>query len=172
MIRWRTLLTIAGVIVATGLVAGFVDLSRPANERTHVGRFFEKIGQDGPAGFFSVVGRKLGLMIGTFSNTAWVLLVLSVVVLAVLAFRHSDVMTRLFARVPTLRPGLVCVVVLTVLATALNDSGVQVTGMMAAMVLATLVFLATRYVDTEAGSPDGPDPANRSDGSRVGAGSA
>ncbi len=81
-------------------------------------------------------------------------------------------MTRLFARVPTLRPGLVCVVVLTVLATALNDSGVQVTGMMAAMVLGTLVFLATRYVDTEAGSPDGPDPASRSDGSRVGAGSA
>ena len=122
--------TILGVIVATGLVAGFVDLSRPANERTHVGRFFEKIGEDGPAGFFTVIGRKLGLMIGTFSNTAWVLLVLSVVILVALAFRRTDVMTRLFARVPTLRPGLVCVAVLVVLATALNDSGVQVTGMM------------------------------------------
>ena len=80
-IRWRTVFTILGVLVATGLVAGFVDLSRPANERTHVGRFFEKIGEDGPAGFFTVIGRKLGLMIGTFSNTAWVLLVLSVVIL-------------------------------------------------------------------------------------------
>ena len=62
---------------------------------------------------------------------------------------RTDVMTRLFARVPTLRPGLVCVAVLVVLATALNDSGVQVTGMMAAMTLPTLVFLATRYVDTD-----------------------
>jgi hypothetical protein len=176
-VRWRTVLTIAGVIVATGLVAGFVDLSRPANERTHVGRFFEKIGQEGPAGFFTVVGRKLGLMIGTFSNTAWVLLVLSVVVLALLAFRHSDVMTRLFARVPTLRPGLVCAVVLIVLATALNDSGVQVTGMMAAMVLGTLVFLATRYVDTDVGLDVGLDvelvggstPGRHAGASRVGA---
>jgi len=148
-VRWRTVFTILGVIVVTGLVAGFVDLSRPANERTHVGRFFEKIGEEGPTGFFTVVGRKLGLMIGTFSNTAWVLLVLSVVVLAVLAFRHTDVMTRLFLRVPTLRPGLVCVAVLVVLATVLNDSGVQVTGMMASMVLATLLFLATRFVDTD-----------------------
>ena len=148
-IRWRTVFTILGVLVVTGLVAGFVDLSRPANERTHVGRFFEKVGEDGPAGFFNVIGRKLGLMIGTFSNTAWVLLVLSVVILVVLAFWKTDVMTRLFARVPTLRPGLVCVAVLVVLATALNDSGVQVTGMMAAMTLPTLVFLATRYVDTD-----------------------
>jgi hypothetical protein len=64
-------------------------------------------------------------------------------------------MTRLFACVPTLRPGLVCVAVLVVLATLLNDSGVQVTGMMAAMVLATLVFLATRYCDAD----DAPEPA-------------
>ena len=162
-VRWRTVFTILGVIVATGLVAGFVDLSRPANERTHVGRFFEKIGEDGPAGFFTVIGRKLGLMIGTFSNTAWVLLVLSVLVLVALAFRKTDVMTRLFARVPTLRPGLVCVAVLVVLATVLNDSGVQVTGMMAAMVLPTLLFLATRFVDTDdAPEPVGePPPADR-----------
>jgi hypothetical protein len=78
-----------------------------------------------------------------------VLLVLSVVILVALAFWKTDVMTRLFARVPTLRPGLVCVVVLVVLATALNDSGVQVTGMMAAMTLPTLVFLATRFVDSD-----------------------
>ena len=168
-IRWRTVLTILGVLVVTGLVAGFVDLSRPANERTHVGRFFEKVGQDGPAGFFTVIGRKLGLMIGTFSNTAWVLLVLSVVILAVLAFRHTDVMTRLFARIPTLRPGLVCVALLIVLATALNDSGVQVTGMMAAMTLPTLTFLATRFVDTDdtTATPDEPDPGTHAGASRV-----
>jgi hypothetical protein len=153
-IRWRTVLTVVGALVATGLVAGFVDLSRPAADRTHVGRFFERVGEDGPSGFFSVIGRKLGLMLGTFSNTAWVLLVLSVLVLAVLAFRRTDVMTRLFASVPTLRPGLVCVAVLIVLATALNDSGVQVTGMMLAMTLPTLTFLATRFVDSD--DEDGP----------------
>jgi len=120
-----------------------------------VGRFFEKIGEEGPSGFFTVIGRKLSLMISTFSNTAWVLLVLSVLVLLLLAFRRTDVMTRLFARIPTLRPGLLCAAVLVVLATALNDSGVQVTGMMLATVLPVLVFLATRYVDTD--DPPVPD---------------
>jgi hypothetical protein len=167
-IRWRTVFTILGVLVATGLVAGFVDLSRPANERTHVGRFFEKIGEEGPAGFFTVTGRKLSLMIGTFSNTAWVLLVLSVLIVMVLAFRRTDVMTRLFASVPTLRPGLVCVAMLVVLATALNDSGVQVTGMMAAMVLPTLTFLATRFVDTDVASDRVSRPVTYSGASRAG----
>jgi len=147
-VHWRTVFIILGVLVATGLVAGFVDLSRAANEQTHVGRFFHKVGEDGPSAFFSVIGRKLGLMIGTFSNTAWVLLVLSVVVVALLAFLRTDVTTRIFTRVPALRPGLVCVGVLIVLATALNDSGVQVMGMMAAMTLAAIAFLATRFADT------------------------
>ena len=138
------------MLVVTGLVAGFVDLSRPANERTHVGRFFEKIGEDGPAGFFTVIGRKLGLMIGTFSNTAWVLLVLSVRDprrARVPAHRRDDPTVR--ARARRCGPGSCASAVLVVLATALNDSGVQVTGMMAAMTLPTLVFLATRFVDTD-----------------------
>jgi hypothetical protein len=156
-IHWRTVFIILGVLVVTGLVAGFVDLSRPANEQTHVGRFFHKVGEDGPSAFFSVIGRKLGLMIGTFSNTAWVLLVLSVVVVALLAFLRTDVMARIFTRVPALRPGLVCVGVLIVLATALNDSGVQVTGMMGAMTLAAIVFLATRFADTTDPMPLEPD---------------
>jgi hypothetical protein len=159
-IRWRTLFTIVAVVVITGLVAGFVDLTRPSNERTHVGRFFEKVGDEGPAGFFTVIGRKLSLMIGTFSNTAWVLLVLSVLVVLYLAFRKTDAMTRLVARIPTLAPGLVCVAVLVVLATALNDSGVQVTGMMLATLLPVLVFLATRYLDRDADDdpPATPEP--------------
>jgi hypothetical protein len=156
-IHWRTVFIIAGVLVATGLIAGFADLSRPANEQTHVGRFFQKVGEDGPSGFFSVIGRKLGLMLGTFSNTAWVLLVLSVVVVALLAFLRTDVMARIFGRVPALRPGLVCVGVLIVLATALNDSGVQVTGMMGSMTLAAVVFLATRFADTTDPMPVEPD---------------
>jgi hypothetical protein len=54
------------------------------------------------------------------------------------------------------------VAVLVVLATALNDSGVQVTGMMAAMTLPTLVFLATRYVDSDDEAVDRATPDARS----------
>ena len=157
-VNLRTIATIGAVLVVTGLIAGFADLSRPANERTHVGRFFEKVGTDGLGGFLGVVGRKASLMISTFSNTAWVLLVLSVLVGVALAARRSDLLERMLERVPTLRPGLVCFAVLTVLATVLNDSGVQVTGMLLATLLPTLVFLATRVADENAGSNDHQSP--------------
>ncbi len=151
-VNLRTIATIGVVLVVTGLIAGFADLSRPANERTHVGRFFEKVGTDGLGGFLSVIGRKASLMINTFSNTAWVLLVLSVLMGIALAARRSHLLERVLERVPTLRPGLVCFAVLTVLATVLNDSGVQVTGMLLATLLPALVFLGTHVADEHADS--------------------
>ena len=98
-------------------------------------------------------------MIGTFSNTAWVLLVLSVVILAgarVPAHRRDD--TRCSPGSRRCGRGSCASPCSIVLATALNDSGVQVTGMMAAMTLPTLVFLATRFVDTDDTDRDAHEP--------------
>jgi hypothetical protein len=163
-IRARTVLIIGGVLVAIGVLVGLIDLSRPADSRTHVGRFFEKVGKEGPTGFLTVVGRKLSLMLGTFSNTAWVLAVLSVAILLLLAALRTDVFPRLSARIPTLPTGLLCYGVLVVLATALNDSGVQVTGMMAATLLPVLVFLACGEVaDPVAGAAPSAAPGARPD---------
>ncbi len=36
----------SGVLVASGIVVGLVDLLRPSDQRTHVGKFFEKAGTD------------------------------------------------------------------------------------------------------------------------------
>ena len=154
----RIVATMGAVLLGTGLVAGFVDLTRPANERTHVGRFFEKVGDDGVGAFLGVIGRKASLMIGTFSNTAWVLLVVSVLVGIWLAARRSDLLATIVRRVPTLRPGLVCFALLVGLGTVLNDSGVQVTAMMLATLLAVLVLLATRVEDeaSDDGALDSP----------------
>ena len=149
-IRAKTILILAAVLVGVGLLAGFADLSRPANERTHVGRLFEKVGSDGIGSFFTVVGRKAGLMFSTFSNTAWVLLVLSVLFGLAIAGLRSDLLARVLERNPSLRFGLICFGVLVVLATALNDSGVQVTGVMLATLLPVLVYLGTRADDDRA----------------------
>ena len=146
-IRAKTILILAAVLVGAGLLAGFADLSRPANERTHVGRLFEKVGSDGIGSFFTVVGRKASLMFGTFSNTAWVLLVLSVLVGIAVAGLRCDLLARVVERTPSLRVGLICFGMLVVLATTLNDSGVQVTGVMLATLLPVLVYLGTRADD-------------------------
>ncbi len=135
---------LAGVLVAAGLVVGFVDLARPPDSRTHVGRFFEKVGDQGLSGFTTVVGRKLSLMLQTFRNTGWVLLVVGVLgALGYVAWR-TDRLRALANAVPTLRAMLISFAVLAALATLLNDSGVQVMGMMLAVLVPTLVVLACR----------------------------
>ncbi len=140
--RAVTLLAVA--LVGAGLAAGFVDLMRPADSRTHVGRFFEKVGNEGLGGFTTVVGRKLTLMLATFRNTGWVLLVAGVLgALAYLAWR-TDRLRALTDAVPTLRAALISFAVLAVLGTVLNDSGVQVMGMMLSVLVPTLVVLACR----------------------------
>src|SRR6185503_14485271 len=40
-LRWRTVWVLVGVLVAAGLLVGVVDLLRPSDQRTHVGKFFE-----------------------------------------------------------------------------------------------------------------------------------
>ena len=166
-IRAKTVLILAAVLVGAGLLAGFADLSRPANERTHVGRLFEKIGSDGIGSFFTVVGRKAGLMFSTFSNTAWVLLVLSVLIGIAIAGLRSDLLARVLDRGPNLRIGLICFAVLVVLATALNDSGVQVTGVMLATLLPVLVYLGTRAEDERAHAEPVPSAPDSNGGART-----
>jgi hypothetical protein len=153
-ITTRAVALLALALVAAGLVVGFVDLMRPSDSRTHVGRFFEKVGDDGLSGFTTVIGRKATLMLQTFRNTGWVLLVAGVLgALIYLAWR-TDRLRALATAVPTLRAALTSFAVLAVLGTILNDSGVQVMGMMLAVLVPTLVVLACR----ELLPPEDPDP--------------
>ena len=140
----RAIALLAVVLVAAGLVVGLVDLARPADSRTHVGRFFEKVGDEGLSGFLTVIGRKATLMLQTFRNTGWVLLVAGVLAaLAYLAWR-TDRLRALSRAVPTLKAALISFAVLAVLGTVLNDSGIQVMGMMLTLLVPTLIVLACR----------------------------
>lgn len=135
---------LGAVLVLVGLGVGFIDLARPRDNRTHVGRFFEKVGNEGFSGFTTVVGRKFTLMVQTFQNTGWVLLVLGVLVAIGYVVWRTDRLHVLVRRVTTLRAMLISFAVLAVLATVLNDSGVQVMGMMLGVLVPTLVVLACR----------------------------
>ena len=148
---------LAGILVLAGIAVGLIDLARPATGRTHVGRFFEKIGNEGISGFTTVIGRKLGLMIDTFSNTGYVLLVLGVLVTIALVAWKTDWPARIAAWIPTTKAGIISFAVLVVLATLLNDSGIQVMGMMLAILVPTIVYLASRVPDAEAADSSPPD---------------
>jgi hypothetical protein len=160
---------LAAVLLGAGLLVGLVDLSRPTDKQTHVGRFFQKVADQGVSGFTTVVGRKLSLMLQTFHDTGWVLLVLGVVgSLAYLAWR-TDRLRTLANAVPVLPAMLVSFAVLSVLATVLNDSGIQVMGMMLAVLVPTLVVLACRELVPPETPPD-PEPRAPADPPRVSVG--
>jgi hypothetical protein len=136
--------------VALALLVGAVplvllawwDYRRPADRRTHIGRFVAELldGQAGP-----VLGRKLSANLGQLVSSPFLPLVVGTVVVVVLALRHHRPRLAEAARTtPGLVPGVVAVLSCAVLGGLLNDSGVTVTGIMLAVALPSVTALALR----------------------------
>jgi hypothetical protein len=137
------------VRLRTALVA--VDLARPAGERGHLGRLFERIGDEGLAPLWSVVDRKLAANLAVSTTSLWLVAIPVAVAFGVFLARDPGrPLARAVERIPTLRAGVVAVLVAGVLGSAVNDSG-AIVGAVTLTVLA--VALAWLAVGTVAGSP-------------------
>ncbi len=145
-VRWRTVLALAGVLIFSGLAIGFMDLLRPTEQRTHIGRFFEQVGRDGPAGLFLVVRRKAGENLATFGHTVFMWMIPVAIGFAVIYLLTSQpgTVAGLVRRITTLKATLLAVCITAVLGYALNDSGVAIPAMMAVVLECSVVFLAAR----------------------------
>ncbi len=141
-VRPRTIVLWLGVTVVAVVGFGFLDLTRAADQRTHLGRLFERIGSDGWSGFETVVLRKANANIETLGNSVWLYLVPMVLIfVGLLLAYHRSRLVALFEGVPELRAATVGFVILAGLGYALNDSGVAVPGMMVGIANAVLVCL-------------------------------
>jgi hypothetical protein len=165
----RAVAWLALALVAAGLIVGFLDLLRPSGSRTHVGRFFEKVGSEGFTGFVTVISRKAGLMLETFLVPTWVLA--SIGLLAFLAFLAwgTPWLSRLAAALPSLRAGGTAFAVMAVLGLLLNDSGVTVPGMMLAVLVPCLLALTVLQPAAAAGGGDPAPPGPALEASPAGA---
>jgi hypothetical protein len=158
-IRLRTCVAFAAVLVVSGLAVGFIDLMRPSDQRTHVGRFFEQVGNQGWSGFATVLQRKGSENASTL--TRWLsILVVVVVVAAIMALwtRAPRRLRPVVDAVPTLRPVALALVVLAALGYALNDSGIVIPALMAAVVAAALAALVSSPLGADAIVEAGPKP--------------
>ncbi|WP_349828877.1 hypothetical protein [Brevibacterium litoralis] len=127
-------MTFGRVISAIGAAGGvmllvlFADWLRPANHRTHFGRFFDSIvtGEAWP-----VLVRKIDMNIGILTQS-WMTLLLPLVLAAVFWVLLDPARFRLPAlpdlhrRFPFVRSALASLVVLLTVGTVINDSGVVV----------------------------------------------
>jgi hypothetical protein len=153
-LRWRTVWVLVGVFVAAGLVVGVVDLLRPSDQRTHVGKFFEKAGTDFGSATL-VLRRKASENLSVLGHSLLLGCLLALVVLAVyLWFVRPRSLRTLFSRVDTARITAISLGVVAVLGFALNDSGITIPGMMAAVAEAAVVIVLARIVFVESAPPD------------------
>ncbi|GAA4282876.1 hypothetical protein GCM10022261_04070 [Brevibacterium daeguense] len=115
----------AGMVMLAVLV---IDWLRPAEQRTHFGRFFDSI-LSGEAG--AVLVRKIGMNIDILTQS-WLTLLLPVIIAGVFwvildPHRFSvPHLPELYRRFPLLRAGMVSLLVLLTVGTIINDSGIVV----------------------------------------------
>lgn len=116
--------TTAGIMIAVLVI----DWLRPADDRTHFGRFFASI-ISGEAG--AVLMRKIGMNIDILTQS-WMTLLLPLIIAAVFwaaiapgRFR-IPALPRLYARFPYLRMGMISLAVLLGVGAVVNDSGIIV----------------------------------------------
>ena len=141
-VRWKTVVAFAVGTLAAVTVLGFIDLARPSDERTHLGRFFEKIGAEGAGGFFTVIARKADSNISVLASSVWTLMLPAVFLfIAYLIWRAPGTLREVREEIPEMRAGLVGILVFGLLGFAFNDSGISIPGVMIGVVNSTLVFL-------------------------------
>lgn len=152
-IRWRTVIAAVAVGVVAMIAMGFLDLSRPEESRTHLGRLFERIGDDGFDAFATVVLRKLGANLSVLASSEWILMVPVVFAfLLYLIWRAPGRLHRIQEMIPQERASLYGFTTVAVLGFALNDSGIAIPGVMLGVLNASLVFLV--LVTEEVPEPD------------------
>jgi hypothetical protein len=129
----RKLTVRVGVVAATATIAvlgltALFDLGRPAEKRSHLGRFVLDIGKDNST-FSTTIGRKIATNVRVFSGSfwTWIVPVIAVTLLFFLGAQRGwerDLPVR-----SALRAALVASLLAGLLGFAVNDSGTVVTAL-------------------------------------------
>jgi hypothetical protein len=144
--RWRLLAIYGSVgVLVLGLFALF-EVSRPSEERTHLGRLIESGSGDGGGGrVATVLARKIDANTSVLFRSVWTIMLPVVLAgIAYLIWRAPGHMRGLYHRVPTLSASLIGFAILAILGFALNDSGIAVPGVMLGVLTPVLVVLTLR----------------------------
>jgi hypothetical protein len=147
-IRWRTVVLFALVagIAAVGL--SFVDLLRPPEARTHLGRFAELLASGDVGELGTIVMRKGAAALNSLTVTRWTYFIpVGLAVLALLLHRPRGVLRDVLPSRPLLRAGLWGTLVAGVLGFAVNDSGISIPALALAFTVPFLVLMAVDAVE-------------------------
>jgi hypothetical protein len=152
-----SLARLTAIGLGTALLLGSVSISdwlRPADDRTHLGRFVQTV-LDG--GAWQVVSRKAEQNVSIlFGSVLSILVPFAALFLALVLMRPSSwgapALARAYDRSPVLRPGLTCLLVLLGIGFATNDSGTAIPAVGATLAVPLIIAASMRaLVDDERG---------------------
>jgi hypothetical protein len=141
-LTWRSTAIAFGATLLALVAVTAVDLSRPADARTHLGRFAQQVADQGVSRFTNTIGRKIDANIDTWSTSEWRLaLLVTILFVGFLVIGQRDRVAQLIGHIPELRAGFVGTAVLALLGYAFNDSGVMVPAAVLSVACPVLVVL-------------------------------
>jgi hypothetical protein len=147
-IQWRAAAVWASLALAVVGLFAVIDLSRPADRRTHLGRLVEAVADQGVGAFESVVTRKLGANFSVIVSSVWTAMVpIALGFIVYLLWRAPGHVRSIRETIRESLPGLA---VVGFLGFAFNDSGIAVPGVMLGVVNASLVYLTVCTLPDEA----------------------
>lgn len=150
---WRRGAMLAGGTIALFLLVGFLDSLRGTENQSHLGRFFQSIFK-GTAG--DIIVRKLqqniDILFGNYPLALLVpiALVFVIVILARPTSWGSRSLQRSYEAVPTLRPGLIALLITLTIGFAINDSGVAIPANGAIIAVPLIIAVSVRVLEDEA----------------------
>jgi hypothetical protein len=160
-LRVRTVVIGLAVTLVSVTAFGMIDLARPEGQRAHLGRLFERIGNEGLEPLISIIERKLLANLRVTTTSFWIAAIpVAVAFLIFLARYPGRPLARVRERVPTLQAGITSALVAGVLGSLVNDSGAIVGGVTLTVIAVALAWLAVQTIATPAGPPaTEPEPA-------------
>ncbi|MDQ1373062.1 MAG: hypothetical protein QOJ09_400, partial [Actinomycetota bacterium] len=158
-VTWKAVLTAAGLAVLLLGVATGVDLLRPPEARTHLGRLVSDVHSNGNGVFLTTVLRKLSTNFRILGSSVWTWILPIVAVFTMYLLVWEARWTELFPPKSALRAGAVGALATGLLGFAANDSGVIVAALVFVYIGPYLTLLALAQERGEPARLDAPDPA-------------
>jgi hypothetical protein len=149
-VRVRSVLIGVGATVAALVAFTLIDLSRPKDRQTHLGRLVESTRSGGWHSFRIVIERKLSENFGVLFSSPWTVMVPIVIAgVGYIIYRAPGRLRALHDRIPPMRWALLSLAVLAVLGFSLNDSGISIPGVMLGVLTPVMIVILVR-ADREA----------------------
>jgi hypothetical protein len=139
---WKiALVSILAMLVALALFL-MIDLARPEESRTHLGRLYEDVATRGFDAFSDTIVRKVRTNLRVFTNTIWTYLVpFALALIGWLFLRPRGRWDRLAITHPRLRAGLISALMLSVIGFFVNDSGIVIPALMLSFIVPFALFI-------------------------------